>query len=132
MPDVVVVSETWLSPDIFSVQRFFQKVFPEGYRIFRKDRPDGYGGMLLTCSDTFTCSEIYIDSQSEIVVCQLTLTNKPSVQCIDPLIEKQNLLRICVELLRAFALCIQIYIPIWIAGYLSKSPKHRLRELLHS
>ena len=57
MPDVVTISETWLSPDISS-----SEVFPKGYRIFRKDRPDGYGGVLLACCDTFTCSKIHIDS----------------------------------------------------------------------
>jgi len=37
-PDIVAVSETWLSPEIL-----IHELFPEGYHVFRKDRADGYG-----------------------------------------------------------------------------------------
>ena len=39
-PDIVAISETWLSPDIPS-----HEFFPKGYHTYRKDRVDGYGGV---------------------------------------------------------------------------------------
>ena len=38
-PDIVAISETWLSSDIP-----FHEFFPKGYHTYRKDRVDGYGG----------------------------------------------------------------------------------------
>ena len=74
MPDMITISETWLSPNVSN-----SEVFPDGYRIFCKDRSDGYGGVLLACHDTLICKEISIDLPTEIVACQLLLANKPSL-----------------------------------------------------
>jgi hypothetical protein len=37
--DVVIGSESWLTPDINSTE-----VFPSGYRAYRRDRPNRKGG----------------------------------------------------------------------------------------
>jgi len=34
-PNIIVGSESWLKPDILS-----SEVFPGGYNVYRKDRPD--------------------------------------------------------------------------------------------
>ena len=44
-PDVIIGSETWLKPDISD-----SEIFPPGYHVYRKDRADGYGGVLLGIS----------------------------------------------------------------------------------
>ena len=39
-PDFIVGTEFWLSPEIINNENF-----PPGYTIYRKDHPDGYGGV---------------------------------------------------------------------------------------
>ena len=73
-PDVMIISETWLSPDILN-----SECFPSGYRIFCKDRADGFGGVLIACQNGITCNDIHIDSPTEIVTCKLTLDYHQSV-----------------------------------------------------
>jgi len=73
-PDVMIISETWLSPDILN-----SEFFPVGYGISRKDRADGYGGVLIAYRNGITCSDIHIDSSAEIVACKITLVNRQSV-----------------------------------------------------
>ena len=41
-PDVVVVTETLLKPTVLN-----SEIFPPCYAVFRKDRKDGYGGVLV-------------------------------------------------------------------------------------
>ena len=41
-PDIIFGTETWLSPEISS-----SEIFPPCYNVFRRDRYDGYGGILL-------------------------------------------------------------------------------------
>ena len=69
-PDVIAVSETWLSSDISS-----SEFFPDGYYVFRKDRADGYGGVLLACRSSINCQELVFDNSTESVVCKVTLNN---------------------------------------------------------
>ena len=67
-PDIVTVSETWLSPDISTAE-----IFPSGYNVFRKDRQDGHGGVLLASRTSLTCYELSIDSPTEVVSCKFVL-----------------------------------------------------------
>ena len=62
-------SETWLSSDISSVE-----FLPADYTVFRRDRSDGYGGVLLAFSDNLNVTENKITNhhECEIVVCTLT------------------------------------------------------------
>jgi len=73
-PDIVMVSETWLSSGVYN-----NEFFPNGFHIFRKDRADGYGGVLLACRDSITCQELAFDTNSEAVVCQVTINRHQSV-----------------------------------------------------
>ena len=128
MPDMITISETWLSPNVSN-----SDVFPDSYRIFRKDRSDGYGGVLLECHDTLICREISIDLPTEIVACQLMLANKPSLIICSvyrpPDRDVENIENLC----KAFeSLCLTyLDIPIWIAGNLNL-PNRRLGELLYN
>ena len=61
-PDIVAISETWLSSDIPS-----HEFFPKGYHTYRKDRVDGYGGVLLACRNNISCQEIHFTTNAEAV-----------------------------------------------------------------
>ena len=49
-PDVIFRCETWLSPSIQT-----SEIFPTSYHVFRHDRNDGYGGVLLAVHNALTC-----------------------------------------------------------------------------
>ena len=44
-PDIVVGSESWLSPSVNN-----HEVFPHDYIVHRKDRADNYGGVFVACT----------------------------------------------------------------------------------
>ena len=71
-PDIVAVSESWLSPNVYN-----NEFFPNGYHVFRKDRADSYGGVLLACRDSINCQAF--DTNSETVICRVTLNRHQSV-----------------------------------------------------
>jgi len=74
-PDIIFGSESWLKSHILS-----SEVFPSGYIVYRKDRPDGYGGVFIACRDTLSSSEIPLnDSPSELVACQIQLADHSSL-----------------------------------------------------
>ena len=73
-PDIMIITETWLSPDILN-----SEIFPRGYSVFRKDRADGFGGVLIACRNGIICSDVNIDSPTEMVACKVTLENQQSV-----------------------------------------------------
>ena len=46
-PHIIVGTETWLSPNVNNNK----VISPEwSYNIYRKDRPDGYGGVMIAVS----------------------------------------------------------------------------------
>ena len=72
-PDIIVATETWLDGSITN-----NEVIPENlnYKIYRKDRNDGYGGVLLaisSCLQSFPAPEL--DSAAEMVMAKI------SIQC---------------------------------------------------
>ena len=62
-PDIVAISEKRLSSDIPS-----HELFLKGYHTYRKDRVDGYGGVLLACCNNIRCQEIHLTTNAEAVV----------------------------------------------------------------
>ena len=46
-PDIIFGSETWLKPD-----KGQSEIFPPGFDVYRKDRNDGYGGVLLAVNSS--------------------------------------------------------------------------------
>ena len=73
-PDIIFGSETWLSPEIPSNELFPKEL---GYEVYRKDRPDGYGGVLLAVKTFLDPCEINIKTKAEAVFA--TLGSKPKV-----------------------------------------------------
>ena len=66
-PDVVAVTETWLSPNISS-----SEIIPSDYGVFRKDRADGYGGVLTAVKKTLICDRLDTNSSTELVNVQIS------------------------------------------------------------
>ena len=69
-PDILDISETWLSPSITDTELLLPN-----YNIFRKDLSDGYGGVLLGCSKSLITQQLHIDTQAEAITCQVALKN---------------------------------------------------------
>ncbi|XP_063969561.1 uncharacterized protein LOC135157548 [Lytechinus pictus] len=69
-PDIIVGSETWLRPDILS-----SEILPPGYNLpaIRKDRNDGYGGVLIATKSDIIVSEVSIDTNKEIVAAEMKI-----------------------------------------------------------
>ena len=54
-PDILAGTEMWLTPDVMNSEI----IPPElGYSIYRKDRPDGYGGVLLAVSNKLSSVDL--------------------------------------------------------------------------
>ena len=73
-PHIVAVTETWLKFDVPS-----SELLPSEYNTFRKDRPDGYGGILLACHNSLNCKILNIVIVSETIACQLLFDNHESL-----------------------------------------------------
>ena len=73
-PDILAITETWLNPDILS-----SEFLPSEYNIYRKDRSDGYGGVLLACRNSLNCKILNINTDSEAIACQLLFDNHESL-----------------------------------------------------
>ena len=71
-PDIIAGSETWLNPNIYN-----SEIFNNNYNIFRKDRPDNYGGVLLAIKSNIIAEEITTQSNSNIesVFCKIVTPN---------------------------------------------------------
>jgi hypothetical protein len=77
-PDVVIGSETWLRPDILD-----NEFMPPEYKVYRRDRQDGYGGTLIAIKKTIVSEEIEIhDSNLELCCAKVhTIRNHPLIIC---------------------------------------------------
>ena len=71
-PDIITISETWLKPEVLS-----SEFLSTDYNIFRRDRPDGYGGVLIAYRNSLNCHHLNINFDTEAIACQLTLANHP-------------------------------------------------------
>ena len=52
-PTVIIGTETWLNPNIHS-----SEIFPPNYAVFRKDRGDGYGGVLIAVNNAYIAETV--------------------------------------------------------------------------
>ena len=112
-PDIITVSETWLSPDISTAE-----IFPGGYNVFKKDRQDGHGGVLLASRTSLTCHELSINSPTEVVSCKFTFTNNQSLIVCSVYRPPNSNLETMMNLCKLFESLCTTYsdTPIWIAG----------------
>ena len=60
--DVIIGGETWPKPDIRD-----SEFFPPGYHVYRKDRDDGHGDVLLGISTSLGNNKIEIETEGEFV-----------------------------------------------------------------
>ncbi|XP_072051686.1 uncharacterized protein [Amphiura filiformis] len=61
-PDIIYSCETWLKPDMSKGE-----IFPPGYNLYRKDRKDGWGGVLLGVHSSLISQQLQIESEAEFV-----------------------------------------------------------------
>ena len=60
-PDFIIGCETWLKPTITD-----NEVLPTGYKIHRKDRIDGYGGVLIGIRNIYAFEPLTINAKCEM------------------------------------------------------------------
>ena len=66
-PDIIIGSETWLNPEKGAAE-----FFPPNYSLYRKDRIDGYGGVLLGIHSSLISQEVSIVSTAEFIAVKLS------------------------------------------------------------
>ena len=74
-PQIICGCETWLNPDILN-----NEVLPSSYKLHRKDRTDGYGGVLIGIKSNIVSD--LIDSPSDLEVCTVLLHLSQSVSLL--------------------------------------------------
>ena len=67
-PDIILGNETWLTSDHHS-----SEFFPPEFDVIRRDRPDGYGGVLIATKKDLTHEQIHIATDIEIVTIRIKL-----------------------------------------------------------
>ena len=72
-PDIIFGSETWLKPDMGQ-----SKFFSPGFNVYRKDRNDDYGGVLLLVNFSLVSHQSDIQSDAEFVEAKI-ISGKQSV-----------------------------------------------------
>jgi hypothetical protein len=70
-PDVIYGCETWLKPSISQAE-----IFPPGYDLYRSDRKDGYGGVLLGIHSSLNNHQISIRTESEFLAAKIINGNQ--------------------------------------------------------
>ena len=65
-PDIIFGCETWLKPDVSQGE-----FFPPCFTVYRKDRKDGYGGVLVGIHSSLMSQEIDVDSETELVAAKI-------------------------------------------------------------
>ncbi|XP_072033764.1 uncharacterized protein [Amphiura filiformis] len=76
-PDVIIGSETWLNSSVNSCE-----LFPSEYTVFRKDREDGYGGVLIAVRNLPAIHLDELDVNAELLWVRIEIANsKPLFVC---------------------------------------------------
>ena len=65
-PDIIIGCETWLKPQISQGE-----FLPEDFIVYRKDRPDGYGGVLLGIHSSLNSHEVTVATETEFVAAKI-------------------------------------------------------------
>jgi hypothetical protein len=70
-PDIIIGCETWLKPEIHN-----SEIMPPNYTIYRNDRKDGYGGVLIGVRSDIISTE-YVNSKNiELVAVKVQLSKQ--------------------------------------------------------
>ena len=72
-PDIVVATETWLDSSIQNAE-----IFPDSFKVFRKDRHRHGGGVLVAVHSQFDCSEVreFQEDNCELIWVRLKLPGR--------------------------------------------------------
>ena len=73
-PDVILGSESWLNKNIASAE-----LFPPTYDVYRKDRSDGYGGVLIAIKKMFIAEQISYNGNCEAIFIKLLLDGRKTL-----------------------------------------------------
>ena len=74
-PDIVIASETWLNSSIKNSE-IFQ---PYVYEVSRKDRPDGYGGVLIAAKKSLNSQELSVKLTGEQIWVKISRKRKSPI-----------------------------------------------------
>ena len=69
-PDVIMGCETWLKPSISEGE-----IFQPGYNVYRKDRNNRYGGVLLAIFSSLDSYQVQVTSEAEVVAAKIVNRN---------------------------------------------------------
>lgn len=72
--DIILGTETWLRPDILS-----SEIFPSTYTVYRKDRKDGYGGVLIAVKSNIISEELNITTDAESIYVKLSIAGNKTI-----------------------------------------------------
>lgn len=70
-PDIIIGSETWLKPEIHD-----SEIMPPNYTIYRNDRKDGYGGVLIGVKTDIASSEYTNSKNIELISVKIQLSKQ--------------------------------------------------------
>ena len=86
-PDIITGCETWLTPAIHD-----SEVLPSNYTVYRKDRPDGCGGVMVGVSNDLISEDIPINADVELKAVKVKLCDgqelivcsayRPRIYCV--------------------------------------------------
>lgn len=75
-PDIIIGTETWLTHDQITGQCFD----PDYFEVFRKDRADGYGGVLIAVTRDYLFEEVpELESDGELLWIKSTMVGMPTL-----------------------------------------------------
>ena len=72
--DIIIGTETWLNPEIGS-----SEIFPPYYNVYRRDRKDGYGGVLIAVKSDLTSEQLKQDGNEEIIFVKISNSKEPLI-----------------------------------------------------
>ena len=73
-PDIIFGCETWLNP-----AKLNGEFMPGGYNVYRRDRRDGYGGVILCIHNSLNSHQIDIDTATDFVAAKIVMGNQDVV-----------------------------------------------------
>ena len=73
-PDIILGTETWLNGNISSAE-----VLPTNFQVFRNDRSDSYGGVLIAVREDLICSPVLSSQKTELISVKLQLNRAKSI-----------------------------------------------------
>ena len=75
-PDIIIGCETWLRPTINN-----SEFLTADYTVYRKDRPDGYGGVLLAVHSSLNSHAVEVSTDAELVAAKILAGKQSLVVC---------------------------------------------------